>query len=171
MVTQSNWNSTVDVAVVIGEVVAAPVTDVLEELRAVKSAWSGLEMTQDCMPVVSQERSEVPFAGTVFGLATKMMLVRETWTEHWAPVVFPPSVQASVYVAVLVPAGGVLTVVVAEPPGCVVTLKELLLATPEEQPYVMASVMPTSATFGSQESSALGPCVEIHCQPVTHAPV
>lgn len=60
---------------------------------------------------------------------------------------------------------------VAEPPGWPVTVKELLDATPDEQPYVMASVMPTSATFGSQESSAFGPWVEIHCQPVTHAPV
>jgi len=36
-------------------------------------------------------------------------------------------------VAVLVPRGGVFTVVVAEPPGWVVTLKALLEATPEEQ--------------------------------------
>ncbi len=79
-VLQSNWNITVDVAVVTALVVAAPTTLVLEELRAVKSAWSGLEMTQDCMPVVSQERSEVPPAGTVFGFATRMMLARETWT-------------------------------------------------------------------------------------------
>lgn len=77
-------------------VVAAPVTLVLEELRAVKSAWSGLEMMQDCMPVVSHERSDVPFAGTVLGFATRMMLVRETWTEHCAPVVLPLSVHARV---------------------------------------------------------------------------
>src|SRR3989344_3620250 len=82
--------------VVIADVVAAPTTLVLEELRAVKSGWSGLETMQDCMPVVSQEMSEVPFADTVLGLATKMMLARETWIEHWAPVVFPLSVQASV---------------------------------------------------------------------------
>ena len=62
-------------------------------------------------------------------------------------------------------------VAVAEPPGWLPMVKELLDAVPEEQPYVMASVMPTSATFGSHESSALGPWVEIHCQPVTHAPV
>ena len=68
--------------VAIGDVVAAPVTLVLEELREVKSAWSGLEATQDSMPVVSQERSEVPLAGTVFGLATRMMLLRATCTEH-----------------------------------------------------------------------------------------
>lgn len=70
-----------------------------------------------------------------------------------------------------VPAGGATIVVVAEPPGCVVTLNEVLEAVPDEQPYVMASVMPTSATFGSQESSALGPSVEIHCQPVTQTPL
>ena len=62
-------------------------------------------------------------------------------------------------------------VVDAEPPGWVVTLNELLEATPLEQPYVTASVMPTSAVCGSQESSAFGPAVEIHCQPVTQAPV
>ena len=95
-VLQSNWNITPDVAVVIALVVAAPVTLVLEELRAVKSGWSGLEMTHDCMPVVSQERSEVPFAGTVFGLATRIMLGRETWMEHCAPVVLPLSVHARV---------------------------------------------------------------------------
>ena len=71
----------------------------------------------------------------------------------------------------LVPAGGAATVTVAEPPGWLPTVNELLDATPDEQPYVMASVMPTSATLGSHESSAFGPWVEIHCQPVTQAPV
>lgn len=93
--TVSQWSrNCADVE--IGLVVAAPVTLVLEELRAVKSAWSGLEMTQDCIPVVSQESSEVPFAGTVFGLATRIMLGRETWMEHCAPVVLPLSVHARV---------------------------------------------------------------------------
>ena len=80
--------------IVIGEVVAAPATLVLEELRSVKSSWSGLEITQEVIPVVSQERSEVPFAGTVFGFATRMMVGRDTWTEHWAPEVLLPSIQA-----------------------------------------------------------------------------
>ena len=72
----------------------------------------------------------------------------------------------------LVPCGGAATVVVAEPPGWVVTVNELLDATPEEQPYVMASVMPTSATLGSQERVAVGPPPEgTHCQPVMHLPL
>jgi len=79
-----------------GEVVAAPVTLVLEELRAVKSDWSGLEMMQESMPVVSQEMSEMPPDATVWGLVTRKMLGRFTLTEHWAPVVLPLSVQARV---------------------------------------------------------------------------
>ena len=74
----------------------------------------------------------------------------------------------------LVPCGGAATVVVAEPPGWVVTVNELLDATPEEQPYVMASVAPTSATFGSQERVAVGGLVlglGMHCQFVMHAPL
>lgn len=131
-------------------------------------------MTQDCMPVVTQERSEVSFLATVFGFATRMMLGRETWTEHWAPTVFPWSVQAREYVAVLVPEGGFATVVVAEPLGWVVTLNELLVASPEEQPYVIASVAPTSATFGSHERVAVGAppvLLGIHCQPMMQAPL
>src|SRR3989344_6361507 len=81
----SQWSKN-RVDAVIGLVVAAPFTLVFDLLRSVKSAWSGLEMTQVCMPVVSHERSEVPFAGTVFGLATKMMLGLLTCTEHWALV-------------------------------------------------------------------------------------
>ena len=84
VVLQSNWKRVL--VAVIGLVVAAPFTLVFDLLRSVKSAWSGLEMTQVCMPVVSHERSEVPFAGTVFGLATKMMLGLLTCTEHWALV-------------------------------------------------------------------------------------
>ncbi len=79
-----------------GDVVAAPVTLVLEELRSVKSGWSGLEMTQESMPVVSQEMSAVPPGATVRGLVTRKMLGRFTLTEHCAPVVFPLSVHASV---------------------------------------------------------------------------
>ena len=74
----------------------------------------------------------------------------------------------------LVPAGGFATVAIAEPPGCVVTRNELLVAVPEEHPYVMAIGMPTSATSGSQERVATGavvvPVRGIHCQPVIHAP-
>ena len=77
----SQWSRNIAESVM-GDVVAAPVTLVLEELRRVKSAWSGLEMMQESMPVVSQERSEVPPAGTVLGLATRMMLARATWIEH-----------------------------------------------------------------------------------------
>lgn len=75
--------------------------------------------------------------------------------------------------AVLVPAGGATTGVAAEPPGCVETEKELLLAVPEEQPYVMARLMPTSATLGSQEIVAVGALVVlgIHCQPTMQAPL
>jgi hypothetical protein len=82
LVSQSNWNITVDVAVVIGDVVAAPVVLVLEELRSVKSGWSGLETMQELIPVVSQEMREVSFSGTVFGFATRMMLGFDTWIEH-----------------------------------------------------------------------------------------
>ena len=92
-VLQSNWNIVVDA---ITELVATPFTLVLEELREVKSGWSGLEMMQDCMPVVSHERREVPCGGTVLGLATRMILGRPTCTEHWAPEVLPLSVQERV---------------------------------------------------------------------------
>ena len=64
--------------------------------------------------------------------------------------------------------------VVALPPGCVVTVNELLVASPEEHPYVMAIGMPTSATGGSQESVAtggFGVLRGIHCQPVMHVPL
>lgn len=64
---------------------------------------------------------------------------------------------------------------VALPPGWVVTRNELLVATPEEHPYVIAIDMPTSATGGSQESVATGGFVVvlrgIHCQPVIHVPL
>lgn len=74
--------------------------------------------------------------------------------------------------AVLVPDGGFATVVVAEPPGWVVTANEVLVAVPEEQPYVIARVMPTSATFGSQESVAVGALgAEGQLQLVMHAPL
>ena len=152
-VVQSSWNIA---AAVIGDVVAEPLALVLGALREVKSAWSGLEMTQDCMPLVIQPRSEVPFIGTVRGLATRMMEGRETCTEHWAPAVLPWSVQVSEYVAVLAPAGGLATVVDAVPEGCEVTAKPVLDAVPEEQEYEMASVMPTSASWGWQESVAVG---------------
>ena len=65
-------------------------------------------------------------------------------------------------------------VVVAEPDGWVVTLKAELEATPEEQEYVSERVDPTSATSGSQLSSALTVEVAvsgIHCHAVIHAPL
>ncbi len=82
--------------IVTAELVATPFTLVLEALREVKSGWSGLEMTQDFMLVVSQERRVVPPEGTVLGLATRMMEGLETWMEQLAPEVLPWSVQESV---------------------------------------------------------------------------
>ena len=90
---QSNWNLTCEL---IGDEVATPVTLVLAALRWVKSGWSGEEMTQDFMPEVSQERREMPSGATVLGLATRMMLGRETCTEHWAPEVLPSALQERV---------------------------------------------------------------------------
>ena len=52
-------------------------------------------------------------------------------------------------------AGAVITVV-AEPEGCVVTLKPLPVAVPEEHAYEMARVMPGSATCGWQEICGVG---------------
>ena len=73
----------------------------------------------------------------------------------------------------MVPEGGFATIAVAEPAGWVVTLKDLLEATPDEHEYAMASLMPTSATFGWQEISALRLAVVLgmHCQPTTHGPL
>ena len=84
-VLQSKRNL-VDVA--IGLVVATPFTLVFDLLRSVKSAWSGLLITQVCMPVVSHERREVPPEATVLGLATKIMFGLLTCTEHCAPVIW-----------------------------------------------------------------------------------
>ena len=99
-VTQSNWNFTVDVAVVIADVVAAPTTLVLEELRAVKSDWSGLETVQDCMPLVTQPMSDVFPDSTVFGFATRIIDGRPTSILHCATDVAPLFVQVRPYVAV-----------------------------------------------------------------------
>ena len=62
---------------------------------------------------------------------------------------------------------------VAEPAGCVVTVNELLVAVPVEHEYEIASVMPTSATWGWQESCAVGmpPLVGTHCQLVMQIPL
>ena len=70
-------NTNIDEAL-IGDVVAAPFTLVKAELRAVKSDWSGLDITQDSIPVVSQLMSEVPPRVTVLGFATRMIEGRDT---------------------------------------------------------------------------------------------
>ena len=85
------------------------------------------------MPVVSQPKSEVPPAAAVFGFATRIIEGLLTCTLHCAPAVFPSWVHVRACVAVLVPAGGLVTIVVAEPDGCVVTLNPLLDAVPAEQ--------------------------------------
>src|SRR3989338_1846205 len=73
------------VVIVIGEVVATPLGLVLEELREVKSDWSGLDITQDCMPLVTQPMSEVCPLGTLLGFATSTIEGLLICTAHCAP--------------------------------------------------------------------------------------
>lgn len=96
-------------------VVTVPVTLVLLTFCAVKAASSGLEITQLCMPVVSQPRSEVLPETIVPGFATRMMEGIATRMEHCAPAVCAPCVQIREYVAVLAPCGGAATVAVVVP--------------------------------------------------------
>ncbi len=100
---------------VAASVVALPFTLVFEEFCAVKAASPWEEMTQDCMPVVIQPRSDVAPECMVAGFATRIMVDGVIWTEHCAPEVTVPLLQVRPYVAVFVPSGGVWTLLVAVP--------------------------------------------------------
>lgn len=160
-------------AAVMGEVCAVPFTLVLYAFAVVKSAWSGLDMTHDCIPVVTQPRSEVCPEVTVFGLATRIMDGWLIFTEHCAPAVRPRLLHVSPYVAVFAPAGGVAIVAVAEP-EVLLAVKPLPVAVPDEHEYEMAMLMPMSAVCGWHERLAVGVPPEPdepHCHPTRHEPL
>ncbi len=77
------------VAVVMGDVVAVPLTLVLEALRLVKSAWTGLEITHDCIPLVTQPRSDMSPEETVAGFATRTIAGVVTCTVQEAVALNP----------------------------------------------------------------------------------
>ena len=78
-----------------GEVSAVPLALVLYAFAVVKSVWSGLDMTHDCMPVVTHPRSDVCPEVTVFGFATRMMDGWLMFIEHCAPAVRPRLLQVN----------------------------------------------------------------------------
>ena len=130
-------------------------------------------MTHDCIPEVTHPIADVSPEGTVFGFATSTIAGFATCTLHEAVAVRPSFVQVKVYVAMLAPAGGVATVVVAEPAGEVEATKPLPIAVPAEHAYEIERVIPTSATCGWHEIwAACCPSPPgVHCQLVTHAPL
>ena len=87
IVVQSSWNVA---EVEIGDVAAVPLTLVLEELRALKSGCCLDEMVQLCMPPVDHPICEVPPAGIIFGLATRIIVGCVICTLHCAPEVTVP---------------------------------------------------------------------------------
>lgn len=142
----------------------------------VKSDESGLDMTHDCMPEVTQPIADSPPGATVLGTAVSTIAGWLIWTEHCAVSLFELFVQPREYVALLVPEGGVVMTVVVEPESWPLVVKPL----PEEavalsHEYEIVTAIPTSAEVGWHEICAVGCTVVVvvppselfgmHCQP------
>ena len=72
-----------------GGVVAVPLTLVLFAFCAVNAGRSGLEMTHDCMPDVTQPSRDAVEGATAFGFATNTIDGLPTCTVHCADAVWP----------------------------------------------------------------------------------
>ena|SRR3989344_1111609 len=129
------------------------------------------------MPAVTHPIVACSPSPTELGFATRTMAGFATCTVHDAEDASPLLVQVNPKFATLEPMGGGASTVLVAPEISPPVTKPLPILTPEEHPHVMASVMPTSAICGWQESSAVGgePVPDdsegTHCQPVTQFPV
>jgi len=115
----------------------------------VKATLSGLEMTHDCIPLVTHPTVDVAPEVTDEGIVVSAIKGLLICTLHCAPTTSPTTFRhPSVYVAVLVPAGGLPMVVVVAPASCPrVSNPPPIESAARWQLYEIAKVEPTSATW------------------------
>lgn len=80
---------TKSVVVASGGEIAAPETLVFVAFWSVKSLSVGLEITHDCMPLVTHPMVELACGAIVRGVATRTIDARPTWMLHCAFAVSP----------------------------------------------------------------------------------
>lgn len=146
------------VSVVMGSVSATPLFLGLFAFCAVKSGWLELEMTHPFSFILAVTHPMLALSpdSTDFGFATRTMAGFATCTVHDAFDEIPLLMQVNPKFTVRVAVGGAASVVVAEPEIASLVENPLPTLFPTEHPHEMASVIPTSATSGWQESCAVG---------------
>ena len=77
-------------------VCATPFTEVNCAFAALKAERPGLEITHDCIPLVTHPMTLVSPGNTAVGLATSTIVGFPICTLHCAPAVWPPFVHVSV---------------------------------------------------------------------------
>lgn len=137
---------------VMGELSATPFTFVLVAFRAVKSACCGLETVHSFMPEVTHPICETAPDATDFGFATRTIAGFATCMLQDADAERPLFVHINPKDTVFVPIGGAASVVLVAPESAPFVVNPLPTLTPAEHPHVIASVIPTSANCGWQES-------------------